>query len=97
MNHISNDIISRVFGDCRYCPFFWAGAMGFDASLEDRCLAVPGQGCVPPVPPPEVLETMPPPDLGVFLVEQEEAQAAEAFTHLAVIAFPQRDRLQQAA
>lgn len=97
MDHDSIDIPTIcVFGDCRHCPFFWTGALGFDASEEDRCLAMPGQGCVPPIPPPESLETTAPPDLEVFLAERE-ARETEAATHLPVIAFPQRDRLQQAA
>jgi len=50
------------------------------------------------MPPPEELEVAVPLDLEAFLAEQEEAQQGiEAFTHLPVIAFPQRDRLQKAA
>ena len=99
MDHDDIDIPTIcVFGDCRHCPFFWTGALAFDASKEDRCLAVPGQGCVPPMPPPEELEVAVPLDLGAFLAEQEEAQRGiEPATHLPVIAFPQRDRLKKAA
>jgi len=95
MDH--DNITTCVFGDCRHCSFFWTGALAFDASTEDRCLAAPGQGCVPPMPPPEELEVAVPLDLGAFLAEQEAQQGIEAFTHLPVIAFPQRDRLQKAA
>jgi len=41
---------------------------------------------------------MAPLDLEAFLAEQEEAQQGiEAFTHLPVSVFPQRDRLPKAA
>jgi len=97
MDHDDIDIPTIcVFGDCRHCSLFWTGALAFDASTEDRCLAAPGQGCVPPMPPPEELEVAVPLDLEAFLAEQEEAQQGiEAFTHLPVIAL--RDRLKKAA
>jgi len=93
MDH--DNITICVFGDCRHCSLFWTGTLAFDASTEDRCLAAPGQGCVPPMPPPEELEVAVPLDLEAFLAEQEAQQGIEAFTHLPVIAL--RDRLKKAA
>lgn len=46
---------------CQSCPHLWERVGMFDGfQVEERCGARSGQGCIPPEPPPEWMETEPP-------------------------------------